>query len=648
MATNPSATTTIAPGGSFSKGTGYLTLLGCAELNADGVPRVFTSAAALQAQHGYTAATDYAAMHIEETGEPILFVPLPVATAGTLGRQNDEDVAGTSAITVAAGSNGVLEEVDAVLTVITGGTIGVNGIVIQLSCDGNRTKKTIRLGTATSYAIPYVGITINFAAGTLIAGDVYTFSSTAPKWDGTGIAAARVALAAQQKLTRSWLVIGDLANATEAGYLTTAINAYATSNKRFAFVRANLRDRLPLAQKSNVRKRMTGAPTLTFAEVGASGDTITRSAGSWISDGFAIGDTITVTGSALNNITAVIANLSATVITLGTEDLAAEVAAPNCVVVGSQTLTFAEVGATGDTITRSAGSWVDDGFRIGDSITITGSVSNNVTGTLTGVSALVLTFGSTDLVAEVIGSTSVTITAGETKAAWISALDSAFASVDDQKRIDLAAGRARKLSPITGWKFRRPAAWAVSIREYQHDVHIATFAKELGILDGWDLEDETGTLVEYDETNDGGALAARFTCLRTWGNGPEGAFVAISLTRADENTLLSRTQNMAVANVFCTAVQRATELAVGKYLVLKTDGSGLAEPASLSKIEQRVNTAAKIAVLQSGKEGARASGAKWVANRDSILNIPGAALTGTGFLNLNGTIEKIETSVVVQ
>mgnify|MGYP006958864321 CR=1 FL=1 len=71
-------------------------------------------------------------------------------------------------------------------------------------------------------------------------------------------------------------------------------------------------------------------------------------------------------------------------------------------------MTFAEVGATGDTITRAAGSWISEGFAIGDTVTVSGAVAsagaNNVTGALftltnagnspvTGV-ALTLTAGS--------------------------------------------------------------------------------------------------------------------------------------------------------------------------------------------------------------------------------------------------------------
>lgn len=647
MADLPSASVTIDDeAGAFAGGTGYIAVFAAVATNADLTPRVFTSTKALLAQHSYSEGAEYCALHFEGTKKPIIFVGMPIVTAGTIGRQNDEDVAGTCDITVAAASSGVLAETLASVEVVNGGTVGTNGITFNLSLDGGVTEKLIRLGTASSYTIPYVGIVLNFAAGTLIAGDTYTFATIAPKWDATGLGSARDALAAQLKAVRSFLIVGDLANSTEAGYVTTEANGYETEDDRFVYARANVRDRLPLAAKSKVSKSMKGTPTLTFAEVGATGDTITRSSGSWITDGFAVGDVVTVAGSSSNNVTGPIASLSATVLTFGTTDLAAEGPVSSCTVVGSEGLTFAEVGATGDTVTRTAGSWLADGFRVGDTVTFSGTASNNVSGAIAALTATVLTFDTTDLAAEVIGSHNVTCTKGETVAAWVSLMDSGFASVDAQKRIDLGLGRLRKLSPITGWEFRRPVSWAASVREYQHDLQIPCWRKSDGPLDGWSMEDADGNVAEYDERTDGGALAARFTCARTYSNGPRGAFIALSLTRATEGSLLSRTHNMAVANLCCSVTQAETENAIGQVLVLNDDGTGT--DASLSLIEQRVNSALQIALLQQKSEGQRASSAVWTARRDDVLNIPGAELTGVTDLRLNGTLEKITTRVRIQ
>lgn len=645
MADLPEATVTIDDeAGAFSGGTGYIVVMGCVEENDDLTPRVFSSTKALLAQHGYSPAVDYCAHHFEGTKKPVLFVGMPTTVVGVLGSEDDTGITGSSAVTVAAGTNGVLEEVDATLTVTTGGTIGQYGIVFTLSLDGGVTEKTVRLGTASSYTIPYVGIVINFGAGDLNAGDVYTFKSTAPMWDGDGIADARVALGEQLKPARSFMVIGDLPTDTYAGYVTSAVNAYETSNDRFVYARASVRDRLPSASMAKSTVTMTGTPTITFAEAGSS-DTITRSTGSFIADGFAVDDVVTVSGAVasagVNNVTGKVATVTALVLTFdGDTDLVNEGPITGVSIIGSNSLIF-----TTTTCTRSGGSWLDDGFAVGDDVTFSGTQSNNISVEITVLTDTVMTFASGGS-AETIGIRDVTCTKGETMAAWVADVDEEFASVDGQKRIDLGLGRLRKPSPITGWSFRRPVQWAASVREYQHDLHIPCWRKSDGPLLDWSNEDADGNVAEFDERTDGGGLAGRFTCARTYSNGPSGAFIALSLTRASEGSLLSRTHNMAVANLACTIAQLETENAIGQVLVLKDDGT--ATDASLALIEERVNTSLQIALLQNKGEGQRASKAVWQASKTDVLNVPGAQLNGVLTLLLNGTLEKIVTVVKVQ
>ena len=653
MPTRPQASLSIATtGGAYAGGDGYAVILACVGKNADGVPRVFTGITALLEQHDYSQGADLAAHLLAKTRSPIIFVPMPIVTAGALRMQRSTGT-GTSIVTYSASTYGYLEEVDATLTVTTGGTIGAgSGPIFTLSLDGGRTTKTVRLGTASTYTIPYVGIVLNFGAGTMVAGDTLTFRFTAPKWDNAGLTAARTALAAQQKASRSWNVVGDLANSTEAGYVTTITNAYETTNKRFVYARTNVRDGgtpSMLAKSSGVKRwvKITAAETLTFAEVGATGDTITRSVGSFITDGLAVGDYVTVAGTTLNNVSGRIAALTATVLTFDTTDLAAEVTGAGVgSIVASNGLIFAEVGATGDTITRNAGSWVTEGFAVGDVVTIAGTASNNVTtDAITGVTATVLTLGSTDLTAEEIGSHSVTITKVLSKAADVSLADIAFASVDAQKRIDLGYGRARVLSPITLWEFRRPASWHVAVREYQHALHIASWQNDLGPLDGVDLEDTNKQIVEYDERVDGGALAARFTCLTTSDNGPNGTYVAMALTRATDGDVLAYTHNMAVTNKFCSIVQAETTRMIGKTPVLNADGT--ATESELKLLEARINQALTEGLLSPGSEGQNASSATWVASRADDLRGTGKTLHGSGPLGLRGTITNVDTAVVV-
>jgi hypothetical protein len=261
----------------------------------------------------------------------------------------------------------------------------------------------------------------------------------------------------------------------------------------------------------------------------------------------------------------------------------------------------------------------------------------------------VLTLGSQpagDLDNETISTNGVTITAGETKAEWMATLDAEFASIDDAPRIDIAAGRGRVLSPFSGWFMRRSAGWFASWREYQHDLHIATWRKDDGDV-GADLYDEDGQLVEWDDRVDGeAATAAKFTSLRTWANDGPVAFIARSLTRALDGSLLGDTHNEAVVNLACATVQLNSEnAAIGQSLILNSDGT--ASKDSLSLIEARVNAALDQNLLTNRGEGPRASMAVWSIDPNTLFNVAEPLMLGTLNLLLNGTVHSVRTAVRV-
>ncbi len=142
-------------------------------------------------------------------------------------------------------------------------------------------------------------------------------------------------------------------------------------------------------------------PTFTFkdnqASSGETRDSITLSSGSWTTRGFSVGDTIGVTGTSSNDGTYKIAGFTTdggTVFLTAAATLSDQTIGDGAKVEthvpgrlnGSPTLTFADNGVRGDTITRSAGSWVNDGFAIGDVITVSGTGSNDNTYTISAIS----------------------------------------------------------------------------------------------------------------------------------------------------------------------------------------------------------------------------------------------------------------------
>ena len=649
MATLPSAETTVQQtAGVIATGLDLICLMSPCGKNDDLTPRRFGSAADIHAMHGYCAGVEYAAFHIQETRKPVLFVGLPIAVPGTIQREDVTGNSGSSATTLSAGGAGVLGEHDGIVRVKKGGTVGTSQIVLEYSLDG-RKFKTFRLGTGSTFAVPYVNVTMTFGAGTLIAGDtIHTWHGSDPLADSDAVHDARVALAASMKDWRTAMLFGDLRTVTEANAVRDEINAYETENQRFKLIRASVFDQAPATRLQDSARVMQGAPALTFDD-NVGGDTITRDSGSWLDDGFRAGDVIEVDGSASNDGTYVI-EAPVTNSVLKTSGLTDEVSVLGVAVTAHTGIVFDD---SSETVTRNRGSWVSEGFRAGDSVTITGTAGATNDGTFAVVTAtdLVLTLAAGAVDAdETIGANDVTLTnaGAQSKAAWMAEVDDEFGGLDGEPRISLSAGRARKTHPFSGWYMRRPAMWGASLREYKHDLHVATWRKSDGVNE-WDLNDADGNLAEWDDRVDGEAgSAARFTTYRTWANGPEGCFVALDLTRAGDSSILQLVSKENVVNLACQVVQLNTETAaIGVDLVL--NGDGTATKDSLATIEQKVNRALDKALLQNNKqEGPRASRAVWGADPATVMTVPEPEIIGALDLLLNGTVFRVRTAVRIQ
>jgi hypothetical protein len=639
--TLPSASTRLSDqAGTAPVSTDLCAVFAACVDGADAVPVLYSNLEALIDAHGYCEGAEYAGLHMQGTRNPVLFVPLPIGTAGSMGRQ-DSSHTGTSKVSAAAGADGVLAEVDGIVKVTRGGTVGTDQIILSISLDDGTTYKPARLGTASSYIIPSIGVTLSFGAGTLVADDtILEFKTVAPIFDADGVTSALATMTAQQRQVRSWLFVGDVPTLALGQAIETAVNAYETSTERYCVAKFQARDRR-IVESSGLQVAMVGSNSITFAEVGGTGDTITRATGSFVTDGFTVGDIIRVTGavaaSGQNNVTGKITNVAALVLTLDAADLEPEGPITTVAITGEPSFIF----AAGTTITRNRGSWTAEGFAVGDTITVEGTASNDGDDyIITTLSATVITCVATTFVAETIGSATATISLTETEAAWMADIEADFDDISSSERVDIGAGRLTKLSPITGYTMRRPVQWADSIRSYTKDLSVPTWRKSDNTLDSWGIDGE------HDERVNEGLLDGKFTCARTWANGPEGAFIAQSLTRAADGSILGMTHNMYVSSLVQTVVQRETENFVGTTLVLNDDGT--ATTASLRVLEAKVDAALlRNRAPNFAGENPRWSSARWTAATDDDLSVAEATLHGTCALNLNGTIVHVTTSVEV-
>jgi len=135
---------------------------------------------------GYGPAPELAAVKAA-AGKQVALIRVPTVTAAVAGSVTFTGT-GTSVVSV---TGTPYNAYSVKMLVVVGGTIASAGIKIQYSLNGGSDYSPIYyLGTGNTFLIPNTGITLNFGAGTLVAGDTAVFTTTAPAPDISGIQAA--------------------------------------------------------------------------------------------------------------------------------------------------------------------------------------------------------------------------------------------------------------------------------------------------------------------------------------------------------------------------------------------------------------------------------------------------------------------------
>ncbi len=564
MADLPYARATLdQTGAGIGTGADYMAILSCTELGTAAAIRTTAKVQDTLDEFGRSEGADLAAHAVDLTKKQYLFGKLATATAGAIGPVDTTSVLGSSVVTFTGTPH---DDEHILVEVLEGGTIGTAGIIIRTSRDGGRTwGGNIALGTATSYLIPNTGVTANFAAGDLDADDLAVCYCTAPKWNGTGLAAAFTALKAYPIKPRIIVVCGDCDDSTDVQDIIDEIEAFETDADRHSVVLCSLRDRYAPAE-------MQGEPS------------------------------------------------------------------------------DVDFDATGDTITRNTGSWVTDGFKVGMTISIDGTASNDGDHVVTAVAATVLTVASSPgLATEAnVNGNSFTVTGVETKATWRAALQAIMgatpATEKQSEKVVVCGGRARRKSKIYSHRKARPFSWAVACRVMAHAIHVSPAKVSLGALEGWEIHDANGTIEQHDERVDGGLLAMRLTCARTY-NEKAGVYCALPLTIDEDGKPLSRLPVVLVGQAACTIAQRAMVEQLGGDVLLNENGT--LQEAERRRIQSYANTQLRIGLLSDGPEGRSASSCVLTITGDTDLRVPGAEVSYEVALLTRGYLEKLSGKVRV-
>jgi hypothetical protein len=205
-------------------------VLGCSSSGTLLVPYATTLASKLTENFGYGPLPEAAGL-ICSSGGLVIAQRLPINAPGTA-KAVQFTGTGTSVITVTLdGTVGAFDDYYVVAKVITAGTIGTTGSQIQISLDaGRHFGPTINMGVAITYAIPNTGVTLNFAAGTLVVGDLYKFQTIAPQWNVAGVLSAISTLAASVFAVQGWgsmHLVGPI-SASDAATVNGYIDALRT------------------------------------------------------------------------------------------------------------------------------------------------------------------------------------------------------------------------------------------------------------------------------------------------------------------------------------------------------------------------------------------------------------------------------------
>jgi hypothetical protein len=153
-----------------------------------------------------------AAWMMQFTQKPVVAVRSAASVAAVLSA-----VAHTGAGTSVVSASGTpIDDYSVIFKVVAGGTIGVAGATYKFSLDGGKTYTAVRaLGTANSLVLltptgASTGITLAFAAGTLLADQVETLTATAARLNNADLVAALEALRVSSLRFEHVHVIGPL------------------------------------------------------------------------------------------------------------------------------------------------------------------------------------------------------------------------------------------------------------------------------------------------------------------------------------------------------------------------------------------------------------------------------------------------------
>lgn len=156
---------------------GILAIVAACLTGDDNTPTAHNDESLAKAEFSWGPLTEIAAFVMPVTQKPVVLVKTDASTAGSYGTITK--VGGTAVAT--AGATEPYDNFDVRIRFLEGETIGVDGATYKVSLNGGKTEgPTMALGTDDNIVIEDTGITIEFAAGTVVDDETISFKTKRP------------------------------------------------------------------------------------------------------------------------------------------------------------------------------------------------------------------------------------------------------------------------------------------------------------------------------------------------------------------------------------------------------------------------------------------------------------------------------------
>ena len=205
-------------------------IVGCSSSGTAATAGLYSSIEDVIAAFGYGKLTALAAEHFANAGGPLVLVKATSSTAGSCGSVTA--AAANTSTAVLTVTTGTARDDFRVKYLVTraGADLAAMTAAVKISLDNGTTySQEFAVPADGAITIPNTGIVTDFADGTFVVGDSFTFTATAPIWDTTALGLALDALESTT-YDHEFVQVAEHVTGATVGTLDTSVSGLEATN----------------------------------------------------------------------------------------------------------------------------------------------------------------------------------------------------------------------------------------------------------------------------------------------------------------------------------------------------------------------------------------------------------------------------------